>query len=70
MLGIRLSTEDEAKLDRFAREVQRPKSALARDWILERLNRESIDEMMRKEAKLLALHYRPEEDIEADWDDD
>ena len=69
MLGIRLSSEDEAKLDRYARDVRRPKSAVARDWILERLERESTDTLMEREAKLLARHYRPEEDIEADWDD-
>ena len=69
MLGVRLSAEVEAQLDRYAKDVRRPKSAIVREWITERLERESIDEMMREAAKQLALHYRPEEDIEADWDD-
>lgn len=52
MLGIRLAPEAEARLERYANEVGRPKSVLARDWILERLERASIDEKIRNAAAL------------------
>jgi len=52
MLGIRLSAEAEARLSRYARETGRPKSVLARDWILERLEREDIDDKIRNAAAL------------------
>ena len=69
MLGVRLSDEIERQLDRHARDLGRTKSALVRDWIVERLERESIDAQMREAARILAAHYNPAEDIEADWDD-
>jgi predicted DNA-binding protein len=69
MLGIRLSANDERRLDRLARDLGRPKSVIARDWILERLERDSIDEQMRRAAKELASCHRPEDDIETDFDD-
>ncbi len=47
MLGIRLSADDEAQLQRVARETGRPKSVVARDWIRERLNRDAIDDKIR-----------------------
>jgi predicted transcriptional regulator len=56
MLGIRLSDETEALLARHARALGRPKSAIARDWIVERLHRESIDEQMRRAAIAIANH--------------
>ena len=43
MLGVRLNSNDEERLNRVARETGRPKSALARDWIKDRLDREEID---------------------------
>ena len=52
-----------------AREVGRQKSVLARDWIMERLERESIDEQMRRSARILAAHDRPEDYTESDLDD-
>jgi predicted DNA-binding protein len=54
MLGIRLSAEAEERLSRYARETGRDKSVLARDWILERLEREDVDEKIRNFAKLNA----------------
>ena len=69
MLGIRLKPEAEEKLARHARSLGRQKSAIARDWILERLDRESIDEQMRKAARILAAHDRPEDYTESDMDD-
>ena len=69
MLGIRLSAAAEAALANHAREVGRQKSVLARDWILERLERESIDEQMRRAARILATHDRPEDYTESDFDD-
>ena len=69
MLGIRLKPEAEEKLARHARAVGRQKSAIARDWILERLDRESIDEQMRRAARILAAHDREEDYTESDMDD-
>ena len=69
MLGIRLSDADEQKLARHARDVGRAKSVVARDWILERLERESIDEQMARAARILAAHDREEDYTESDLDD-
>ena len=54
MLGIRLSADEEDRLARHAREAGRPKSAVARNWIIERLEREEIDELIRNAATLHA----------------
>ncbi len=69
MLGIRLSDAEEKMLARHARDVGRPKSAIARDWIRQRLERESIDEEMRRAARVLAAHDREEDYTESDIDD-
>ena len=69
MLGVRLNPELERRLDRYARDVGRPKSVVVRDWIVERLDRESIDERLRQAARILAANDRPEDYIEADLDD-
>lgn len=69
MLGIRLSAETERLLDRHARELGKPKSALARQWIVERLERESVDRELRDAARVLARHDREDDYIEADFDD-
>jgi predicted transcriptional regulator len=52
MLGIKFDPSDEERLERFARETKRPKSSLAREWIIDRLDREEID---RKIANAVAL---------------
>lgn len=52
MLGIRLDEEAERRLARHARESGRPKSVIARDWIMERLDHEEIDTLLRKAAQL------------------
>jgi predicted DNA-binding protein len=57
MLGIRLSQEAEERLARHSRELGRPKSVIARDWIMERLEREDVDELIRNAARLHARHY-------------
>ena len=54
MLGIRLSEEEERRLARYAREHGRPKSALAREWIVQRLERDDIDEQIRLAAAVNA----------------
>ena len=69
MLGIRLSAEAETALSNHAREVGRQKSVLARDWIMERLERESIDEQMRRSAHILAAHDRADDYTESDLDE-
>lgn len=56
MLGIRLSSEDDARLARFARERGQPKSALAREWIVQRLYNGDIDEQVRAAAAFNARH--------------
>lgn len=66
MLGIRLSSEAEARLERHARETGRPKSMIARDWIVERLDREEVDGRIRDAA---ALHAGAR-DIRPDVDQD
>ena len=69
MLGIRLSPDTERLLDRHARELGKPKSALSREWIVERLERESIDQELRRAAAILARHQGHEDEIETDFDD-
>ena len=54
MLGIRLSATEEQRLRRHAQEVGRPKSAIARAWIVERLDREEVDDLIRSAARLHA----------------
>lgn len=61
MLGIRLPAEAEKELERHARAVGRGKSVVAREWILERLQRESVDEQVRRAAAYLASHEDAEE---------
>ena len=61
MLGIRLDPGTEEALDRHARALGRPKSVIARDWIVERLERESVDEEMRRAAEQIARTTTPEE---------
>jgi len=63
MLGIRLPEEAERMLESHARSLGRGKSVVAREWILERLERESVDAQMRSAAQLIAAHERqhPEE---------
>ena len=69
MLGIRLKADAEDKLAKYARALGRQKSAVARDWILERLERESIDEQLRRAARILAAHDSEDEYTESDMDD-
>ena len=59
MLGIRLTAEDDARLARYARERGRPKSALAREWIVQRLRSDDIDEQVRAAAEFNARHETP-----------
>lgn len=61
MLGIKFKPEEEARFERHARELHRPKSALAREWILERLDRESIDAQIAREAAIIAANTTLEE---------
>jgi predicted DNA-binding protein len=70
MLGIRLPEEAEKRLERHARAVGRGKSVVAREWILERLERESIDAQMRRAAEALAEPAGPEAGDASDQDAD
>lgn len=56
MLGIRLSRDAEDRLEKHARETGRPKSVVARDWIMDRLDREEVDELTRAAARLHAVN--------------
>lgn len=69
MLGVRLKPEEEEQLERHARELGRPKSAIVREWIVERLERDSVDAQLRRTAQALAAHDRAGEDVESDFDD-
>lgn len=62
MLGIRLTEQEDRRLARHASDTGRPKSALARAWIMERLERESVDEKIRVAAKLLFSEAPPVSD--------
>jgi predicted DNA-binding protein len=61
MLGIRLPEDKEQELARHARATGRGKSVIAREWILERLERESVDAEMRRAAQILAKNDHPED---------
>ncbi|MGI4876123.1 MAG: hypothetical protein ACRYG4_01405 [Janthinobacterium lividum] len=52
MLGIELEAHDDARLDRMAENAGRSKSAVARDWILARMEREDVDAKIRNFASL------------------
>ncbi len=67
MLGIKLKPADADRLERVARELRRPKSAIAREWIIDRLEREEIDERIRHAA---ALHARNSPLLAAPFADD
>ena len=58
MLGVRLDPDDEARLNRFSKELRRPKSALAREWIKDRLDREDIDRKIADATALDAEEHR------------
>ena len=59
MLGVRLSSDEETRLERHASALGRPKSTLAREWIMQRLDRESLDAEFRRQAASLAAHHDP-----------
>ena len=71
MLGIRFKPEIEEKLSRYARSLGKPTSAMARDWILERFERESVDEQMRRTATVLAasMNDKERERMDAETDE-
>jgi predicted DNA-binding protein len=58
MLGIRLKPDEEDRLDRHAKALGRPKSVLVREWINERLERDSIDSRIASAARVIAEHER------------
>ena len=59
MLGIRLNPDAERRLQRHANDAGRPKSVIARDWIMERLEREEVDDLIRNAARLHAEDRNP-----------
>lgn len=68
MLGIKFQPAEEERFERYARDCRRPKSALAREWILERLDRESIDAEVGRAAAIIATHTTAEELVEHERD--
>jgi hypothetical protein len=66
LLGIRLKPEEEEMLARHARALGQPKSAVVRQWIRERLERDSIDAQMRRAAEVIATATS---DTEREWHD-
>ena len=52
MLGVRLKPDEEERLTRHAHDIGRSKSAIVRDWIVERLRQEDADELIRRATKL------------------
>jgi len=71
MLGLRLSPEEEARFTRYAKSIGRPKSALARDWIMDRLERESLDAEFRRQVATLteSMSSREQAELEAATDE-
>ena len=71
MLGIRLPHDAEQMLARHARSIGRGKSVVAREWIIERLQRVSVDEEMRQAARLISANTTEDDlrRIDADADD-
>lgn len=69
MLGIRFKPEFEEQLARHAKALGKPTSTMARDWILERFERESANTQMRRAAQILAAHDREADYTESDMDD-
>lgn len=60
MLGIRLGPDAERRLQRHASDAGRSKSVIVRDWIMERLEREEVDALIRNATKLLARERNAE----------
>jgi hypothetical protein len=71
MLGLRLSPDEEKRFTRYAREMGRPKSTLAREWLMERLDRESLDAEFRRQVASLSNSMSPQEveELEAATDE-
>lgn len=70
MLGVRLRPEEEERLARHARDIGRSKSAIVRDWIVERLKRDDVDELIRRAAKLHAAAWSEADRQRADANTD
>lgn len=66
MLGIRLPADAERRLERHARALGRGKSVVAREWILDRLDREELDSKIRAAAALHAASARTVSDVATD----
>ena len=70
MLGVRLKPEEEDRLTQHARDLGRSKSAIVREWIVERLESEDVDERMRRAAALHAAGWSEAEQRQADANTD
>lgn len=68
MLGIRLKPEEEVMLARHAKTLGRQKSVVAREWIMERLERESFDLEMRRAVDVIeAIKHPDHRDAADEW---
>jgi predicted DNA-binding protein len=69
MLGVRLSKDTEAALERHARAVGKPRSAVVRDWIHRGLQDDSADAQLRAAVIEAKRTDKPDDWVESDWDD-
>lgn len=67
MLGVRLESSLERELSNYAREIGRTKSDVVRELILKHLEKESVDEAMRRACRILAENDDPQDYIDTDW---
>ena len=54
MLGLRLDSEMERRLVRFAAETRRSKSDIAREAVAEYLDRHGVDSEMQRQLRIVA----------------
>ncbi len=61
MLGVRLKPDEERALERHARAIGKPKSVIVREWIKERLERDSVDARIARAAQIIAASSTKED---------
>lgn len=67
MLGIRLKPDEELLLARHAKTLGRQKSVIAREWIIERLQRESVDLEMQRAVNVIEATVMDDTDMADEW---
>jgi predicted transcriptional regulator len=69
MLGVRLGTEVERRLERFARQHRRAKSDIARAAIGEYLDRHSLDDELERQLRACADKERRDRRMQQEIDE-